>query len=81
MNPPFERGQDAAHVRHAVSFLKPFGRLVAIVSEGPFFRERRADRDFRDWLADLGGWSEQLPADSFKESGTRVNCRLVVVDS
>jgi len=30
MNPPFERGIDARHIRHAVQFLKPGGRLVAV---------------------------------------------------
>jgi protein-L-isoaspartate O-methyltransferase len=32
MNPPFERGIDEDHLRHALQFLKPGGRLVAIVS-------------------------------------------------
>ena len=34
MNPPFEDGQDAAHVRHALDFLKSDGVLVAIISRG-----------------------------------------------
>ena len=50
MNPPFEQGQDAAHVRRAFEMLKPGGRLVAIMSPGPFFRERRADRECLAWL-------------------------------
>jgi len=32
MNPPFTSGQDAKHVRHALKFLRPGGRLVAIMS-------------------------------------------------
>lgn len=33
MNPPFERGVDEKHVHHAFEFLKPGGRLVAIVCQ------------------------------------------------
>ena len=36
MNPPFENGRDIDHVTHALSLLKPGGRLVAIMSEGVF---------------------------------------------
>src|SRR3546814_19124442 len=32
MNPPFDRGRDCDHVRHALAFLKPGGVLVAIMS-------------------------------------------------
>ena len=38
MNPPFESGADIDHVRHAYSLLREGGRVVAIMSEGPFFR-------------------------------------------
>jgi hypothetical protein len=77
MNPPFSA--DVAHVRHAYGFLKPGGRLVAIMSEGPFFRSYRADVEFRAWLDEIGGVSEQLPPDTFKASGTGVNVRLVTI--
>jgi len=30
MNPPFENGTDIKHIKHALTFLKPGGRLVAI---------------------------------------------------
>lgn len=78
MNPPFSA--EVAHVRHAFGFLKPGGRLVAIMSEGPFFRSYRADVEFRAWLDEIGGTSEPLPADTFRESGTGVNTRLVVIE-
>lgn len=32
MNPPFSRDQDAAHMAHAMQFLKPDGRLVCIAA-------------------------------------------------
>ena len=81
MNPPFSKGADIAHVRHAFDhYLKPGGRLVAIMSEGPFFRQDRAATDFRNWLHQQGGDAEPLPAGSFRDSGTGVNARIVVVD-
>ena len=75
MNPPFSA--EVAHVRHAYGMLKPGGRLVAIMSEGPFFRQK--DHGFRDWLDEVGGESEPLPADSFKSRGTGVDARLVTI--
>jgi len=79
MNPPFEAGQDIDHVRHAYDFLKPGGALVAVMSESPFFRGDKRATAFREWLAEVGGQSHPLPPDSFKESGTGVNTRLVVI--
>ena len=54
MNPPFENGQDIDHVRRAFDFIKPGGRLVAIMSEGPFFRSEKKATDFREWLTEVG---------------------------
>jgi hypothetical protein len=80
MNPPFEKMQDVDHVRHAFDFLKPGGRLVAIMSPGPFFRDTAKAREFRDWLEELGGEVEDIEAGAFKESGTGVASKLVVID-
>lgn len=79
MNPPFEKGADVQHVRHAWGHVKPGGRIVAIMGEGVFFRNDSASTDFRAWLDEVG-YSEPLPAGTFKESGTGVNTRLVVID-
>lgn len=70
MNPPFENGSDIKHIMHAIEFLRPGGRLVALCANGP--RQQRE-------LADLGEYIE-LPAGSFKESGTNVNVSLLIVD-
>jgi hypothetical protein len=79
MNPPFEENQDIDHVMHAYYLLAEHGSLVAVMSEGPFFRTDRVAVDFRNWLSLIGGESEKLPADSFKVSGTGVNTRLVII--
>lgn len=81
MNPPFEQMADVDHVRRAFGMLNPGGRLVSIMCESPFFRQDRKAVEFREWLDSVGGWSEQLPAGSFTESGTGVATRLVVIDA
>ena len=54
MNPPFENGQDIDHVADAYEHnLKPGGRLVAIMSEGPFYRSFHKDKEFRQWVEAL----------------------------
>ncbi len=80
MNPPFTRGQDIEHVMVASAHLRPGGRLVAIMSEGPFFRGDRKALAFREWLEATRGTSERLPEATFKESGTKVETRLVIID-
>ena len=49
------------------------GLLVAIMSEGAFFRETVKARTFRA----LNPWSECLPEGTFKSSGTMIRSRLV----
>ena len=79
MNPPFEEGQDVTHIRHAYSLLRNGGKLVSVTSESPFFRSDKKSVSFREWLDEVGGDSEQLPDSSFKESGTDVRARLVII--
>lgn len=79
MNPPFERMADIDHVRHAYDFLAEGGRLVSVMSPGPFFRTDRKAQEFGAWLAEVGADIEDLPAQSFKASGTSVNAKLVTI--
>lgn len=79
MNPPFENGQDMAHVRHAFDMLKPGGRLVAIMSPGPFFRQDRKAQAFRDWFDDMAADKVDIPAGAFKASGTGIATVMVTI--
>ncbi len=72
MNPPFANAADIQHIRHALTFLKPGGRLVAICANGP--RQREA-------LQPLAAQWIDLPEGSFAESGTNVNAAIVVIDA
>lgn len=80
MNPPFENLQDIEHIQHAFKFLKSGGRLVSIMSPSAFFRSDRKSESFRAWFKSLGGEKYDLPALSFKVSGTNINTVLIVID-
>lgn len=81
MNPPFENAQEIDHVLHAFKLLAPGGRIVSVMSEGPFFRSDKKSEAFRNFV-DNYGYSEQLPQGSFLKSrnSTGVNTRIVVIE-
>lgn len=66
MNPPFDHGSDLRHILHALAFLKPGGRLVAICANGP---RQQAELQSR-----AESW-EELPAGTF--AGTNVRAVLL----
>lgn len=70
MNPPFDRGSDIAHIRHALTFLSPGGRLVALCANGPKQQEI---------LRPLASSWEPLPAGTFAQEGTGVNVVLLTI--
>lgn len=69
MNPPFTKGQDVKHVTHAVSWLKPGGKLFSIVP----------DKDCPKLKALGAETVKRFPAGAFKESGTSVATRLISI--
>lgn len=68
MNPPFYGTHYAKHVKHALKFLKPEGRLTAILPV-----TARYDHGLLD-----GKWND-LPIGSFRESGTNINTTVLTV--
>jgi hypothetical protein len=81
MNSPFAGQADIKHVTHAMKFLKPDGRLVAIMSNGIVFRTNKATVEFRELMERHGGEITRLPEGAFKESGTGVNTVMVAMDA
>lgn len=79
MNPPFAKNADINHVTHAFKFLNEGGTLVAIMGEGAFFRIDKKANAFRELLNEHG-YSEKLEQGTFKESGTMVNTRIIVME-
>lgn len=68
MNPPFYGQHYAKHVNHALKFLKPGGKLTAILPV-----TARYDHGLLD-----GRWSD-LPVGSFSESGTNINTTVLTM--
>lgn len=77
MNPPFKRQE--AHVLHAWRFLKPGGRLVAVMAAGVETREGAIYQRVRDLAAQYGS-IERNPADTFKESGAAVETVTLILN-
>lgn len=81
MNPPFERGQDAEHVRHTLKLLKPGSILAAIVSAGLFARSDNKTLRFREFLESTKAVVHDVPAGSFKSSGTGAGSKILCIRS
>ena len=71
MNPPFYGRHYVKHVRHALRFLKPGGRLTAILPA-----TARYDHGELDDL--LPSWTD-LPVGAFAESGTNINTTVATI--
>lgn len=82
MNPPFAKQADIEHVTHALGFLRPGGRLVAIMSAATRFRTNKKAVAFFGLIGSFrrSKW-EVLPPGSFKESGTNVNAVTLTVQT
>lgn len=80
MNPPFAKQDDVRHVLHALTMLKPKGRLVSVMASGITFRTNALTNKLRA-IIDERGSIEALPANSFAESGTNVNTVIVTIDN
>lgn len=78
-NPPFAGGADVRHVRHMLSFLRPGGRLVSIMSPAWTFRTAKLHADFRNMVQDRWATWQLLPAGTFRAEGTDVSVGILAV--
>lgn len=81
MNPPFSRGSDIDHFMHATQFLRPDGRISAILSAGWQGNSNKKACEFRALLEESGAHVRDVPAGAFRESGTDVRTTMVAVDA
>jgi hypothetical protein len=81
-NPPFSKNQDIEHLREMYNCLEEGGRLVCITSESWCKGGTKKQVGFRDWLGKVD--AEIIVIDiergTFKESGTMVGAKIVVID-
>lgn len=84
MNPPFTKGQDCMHVRHAYDLLNPGGRLISIMSRSWVGNSLRKFKEFKEWFNLLENhgfaYATCLPEGTFKDSGTMIGTLLVGVE-
>jgi predicted RNA methylase len=85
MNPPFDRGRDCDHVRHAWQFLKAGGKLVAVMSARAEFGDDARHKALHKIVdaAQPIRWNRRkwfdLPAASFAHAGTNVNTVILAI--
>lgn len=72
MNPPFTKKQDIKHVKHALGFLKPDGVLVSVILP-------HRDETLAELFSDYVWIVEDVPAGTFKESGTSIATRILTI--
>lgn len=77
MNPPFSRDQDARHVCHAFSFLKPGGKLVAIVGSYALNGKTDDRRRLQDLIRAHGRLVRDLPPGTFENNARAAIIELV----
>lgn len=70
MNPPFHMRADIRHIKHALSFLKPGGRLAAICFDTEH-RRRELKPMASQWI--------EVEGPAFKKEGTKVPTAIVVI--
>ena len=81
MNPPFAKRADCRHVLHAWrEWLKPGGRLVAIMSPGWQHGITKIDRAMQQLAEKYGDYLEPIEPGAFAEAGTQVSTVLVALD-
>jgi hypothetical protein len=79
-NPPFTKNQDIDHIRGMYKCLSRGGRLVSIASESWVTGSQKKQVDFRDWLDEVGAEILYVEKGVFKESGTMVGGKIIIID-
>jgi len=79
-NPPFSKNQDIDHLKEMYNCLSRGGKLVCITSESWVNGNQKKQVDFKKWLEKLDAEIIDIEKGSFKESGTTVGGKIVVLD-
>lgn len=79
-NPPFTKNQDIDHLKEMYECLSRGGRLVCITSESWVNGSQKKQIDFKKWLKKLDAEIIEIEKGAFKESGTMVGGRIIVIN-
>jgi hypothetical protein len=79
-NPPFSKNQDIDHVTEMYNRLRKGGRLVSIVSESWINGSQKKQMNFKNWLDEIDAEIIDIEKGSFKESGTMVGGKILIIN-
>lgn len=79
-NPSFTKNQDIDHIRLMYNLLKPGGIMVSLSSIAWTFGSIKKQVEFREWLDEVGAYTEEIPENTFKESGTSIKTMLIKIN-
>lgn len=79
-NPPFTKNQDIDHLKEMYKLLSIGGKLVCITSESWVNGSQKKQVEFKNWLDEVGAEIIDIEKGSFKESGTMVGGKIVVIN-
>lgn len=79
-NPPFTKNQDIEHLKEMYKILDLNGRLVCITSESWVLGSQKKQTEFKNWLNELNAEIIDIEKGSFKESGTMVGAKIVIIN-
>lgn len=79
-NPPFTKNQDIDHLYKMYDLLNNNGRVVCITSTHWKHSSNKKETEFRAWLQNKHAVVNEVPAGTFKESGTSVPTIIIVID-
>jgi Dimethyladenosine transferase (rRNA methylation) len=79
-NPPFTKNQDIDHLKEMYKCLSIGGRLVCVTSESWVIGGQKKQIEFRSWLNSIDAEVIDIQRGAFKESGTMVGGKIVIIN-
>jgi hypothetical protein len=79
-NPPFTKNQDIDHLKEMYKCLSYGGRLVCVTSESWINGSNKKQIEFKKWLEDIKAQVLDIEKGTFKESGTNVGAKIVIIN-
>ena len=79
-NPPFAKNQDIDHLKKMYEHLKVDGRLVCITSNSWVNGSQKKQVEFREWLDEVRAEVLNISEGAFKESGTMVGGKILIIN-
>jgi hypothetical protein len=79
-NPPFSNNQDIQHLTEMYNILSVGGILVCITSDSWVNGNQKKQKDFREWLNSIDSEVLDIEKGAFKESGTMVGGKIVIIN-